>query len=169
MQRIIFMLALTVVACLPATVELTEEQRSAIADEIAARYAAAAEAIRATDVDQWLTFYANSEDLAFTSCIENGTVAMYRSWAARRDTTYAHYAGVSTMDRFEWGDLHTRVLAPNVALVATTYHAEATDTAGAPFAGDATWVALWVKEDGEWKMMSVAETWSQPDTPSGAS
>jgi hypothetical protein len=69
------------------------------------------------------------------------------------------------MDRFDWGEMHTHVLASNVALVATTYQAEATDTAGAPFAGDATWVALWVKTDGEWKMMSVAETWSWPEDP----
>ena len=167
MHRVFLSLTLIgVAACQPATVELTEEQESVIAGEISERYAAAAEAIRAMDLDAWMMFYANSDDLTFTSCVEDGAVAMYRSWAARRDTTYAHYGNVSSVDLFEWGDLHTRVLAPNVALVAATYRAQATDTAGVPFAGDATWVALWVKADGEWKMMSVAETWSWPDASS---
>lgn len=163
MRTMIYVLASTAaLACYPAAEDLTTAEKAAIASEIAARYEAAAEAIRATDVDAWVAFYENSEDLTFTSCIENGPVAMYRSWAARRDTTRAHYANVSSMN-FEWGDLHTRVLARDVALVATTYRAEATDTAGVPFAGDATWVAVWVKSDGDWKMLSVAETWSRPE------
>ncbi len=150
-------------ACRPATFELTEAQQAVIAGEIAARHAGAAEAIRGRDVDGWLTYFEKSDELTFTSCVQDGPVASYRSWAARADTTRAHYAALSSMDRFEWGDLHTRVLAPNVALVSTTYEALATDTSGASFAGNATWVAVWIKTDGQWKMASVAETWSWPE------
>jgi hypothetical protein len=164
MERRMLPLALFVLAaCQPAPVELTDEQKAAIADEIAARYAGAAEAIRARDVEAWLTYFENSDELTFTSCIQDGPVAAYRSWAARADTTYAHYGALSSMDRFEWGELHTRVLAPNVALVSTTYEAVATDAAGVSFGGNATWVAVWIEVGGQWKMASVAETWSWPE------
>ena len=161
MRRVAFAvlsLAFLATACQPTT-ELTEEQKAAIADEIAALHAEAAEAIRARDVDGWLAYFENTDELTFTSCVENGAVAAYRSWSARADTTYAHYGAIASMDRFDWGDLHTRVLAPNVAVVTTTYEAVATDTAGFSFAGNATWVAVWVRTDGGWKMANVAETW----------
>ncbi|UCG86887.1 MAG: nuclear transport factor 2 family protein [Gemmatimonadota bacterium] len=156
-------IALTVLAaCRPATTELSEDQKAAIADEIAALHADAAKAIRARDVGSWLAYFENTDELTFTSCVQDGAVAAYRSWSARADTTYAHYAAIASMDRFEWGDLHTRVLAPNVAVVATTYEAVATDTAGVSFAGNATWVAVWVRTNGTWKMANVAETWNWP-------
>jgi hypothetical protein len=165
MRRLVFVvLSLAfLAACQPATTELTEEQKAAIVDEIAGLYAEAAEAIRAQDVDGWLAYFENSEELTFTSCVQDGPVAAYRSWSARADTTYAHYAAIASMDRFEWGDLHTRLLASNVAVVTTTYEAVATDTAGVSFAGNATWVAVWVRTDGQWKMANVAETWRWPE------
>ncbi|UCG84848.1 MAG: nuclear transport factor 2 family protein [Gemmatimonadota bacterium] len=139
-------------ACQPATTELTEEQKAEIAEELTRLYTESVIAINQLDAEGWLSYFENSEDL--TIAVYGG---FYKSYSAYADTVKAHWAPLASGE-IDWGDLNIQVLAPNVAVVTSVFDYTATDTAGvtAPFSG--TWTAVWVEQDGNWKMVNVAET-----------
>ena len=78
MRRLILPLILLVVACQPATMELTEEQIATIEAEVTAVANEALAAIVAMDADRHLNFYANSDD--FTVAVYGAVQVDVPSW-----------------------------------------------------------------------------------------
>jgi hypothetical protein len=136
---------------------LTEEQKADIAEELTRLYAESVSPLSQLDAEGWLSYFQDSEDLTIAM---NG--GFYRSYSAFADTVRAHWAPLASGE-IDWGDLNIQVLAPNVAVVTSVFNYTATDTAGAtiPFSG--TWTAVWLEQDGSWKMANVAETFPVPE------
>ncbi len=68
MRRLAFAavsLAFLATACQPATTELTEEQSAAIAEELAQEFDAYAAVVRQLDQEGVMSFFQQSEDIAF--------------------------------------------------------------------------------------------------------
>ena len=144
-------------ACQPATTELTEEQKAEIADELTRLYGESLVPISQLDQEGWLAYMQNSEDLTFA--VNGGS---FRSYSAFADTLSAHWAPLASFEG-NWGDLNIQVLAPNVAVVTSVFDFTAIDTAGATIPINGTWTAVWVEQDGSWKMANVAETFPVPE------
>ncbi|MCH9023335.1 MAG: hypothetical protein IID32_11330 [Planctomycetes bacterium] len=99
-------------ACQPATTELTEERRAAIAEELTQAFDGYAAAVRQLDQDGVLSFFQQSEDLAFA---EYGAIT--RSWSALAELVRQRWPMYASVENFQWGDLHIQALAPHVAAV----------------------------------------------------
>jgi ketosteroid isomerase-like protein len=161
MRRMILPLMLFMfAACQPATMELTDAEKAAIAEELTQAYDSYGTAVRQLSQDGMLSFFQQSEDLTFA---EFGTV--YRSWSALADLVHQSWPVYANVQNFHWGDLHIQVLAPNVAAVTTTFDFAASDTTGAPVAISGTASYVWLKTDSGWKIVSGAETFPSPETP----
>jgi hypothetical protein len=151
MRRFIFAaFSLTVLAaCQPTTTELTEEQKAEIAAEVNLRSDMLWDELRQPDFDRLTTFLHQTPD-AFS--VSNGT---FNEWSAAQAS-----AGRATLA--EWEDqvltvseARTVVLSPDVVYTMrvgtdsiTLRSGEATPTR--PWA----WTNLWVRRDGEWKVMN---------------
>jgi uncharacterized protein (TIGR02246 family) len=152
-------LALFACACQSSTIALTDAHRTSIEDALRSTYVEVAASVAALDADRFLSFFTDTEEFAFA---EFGKIT--RSRSAFADTTRAHWAALAEVEAFAWGDLHIQVLAPTAAVVTTTFDFTASDTSGNRFVTRPTWTAVWVEEDGEWKMVNVAETFPLRET-----
>lgn len=152
-------LALFACSCQSSTIELTDAHRASVENALRSIHTEVAASITQLDADHFLSFFADTEEFAFA---EFGKIT--RSRSAFADTTRAHWAALAEVELFEWGDLHIQVLAPTAAVVTTTFDFAASDTSGNRFVTRPTWTAVWVEEDGEWKMVNVAETFPLRET-----
>jgi hypothetical protein len=116
-----------VAACQPATTDLTEEQKTAIAEELSQKFDAYGAAVRQLDPDAVLGFFQESDELAFA---EFGEVVL--SWSTLAEQVRESWPQYASVESFEWGDLHIQALAAHVAAVTTTFDFQASDTTGAP-------------------------------------
>ena len=158
MRRVILPLMLLVLACRPptveVTVELTDADRAAIADELTQTFADYAAVVRQLDHDALMGFFQQSDDLVW---VHDGTIA--RSWTGTKEAHEPSWAALERVDTFQWGDLHVQALASNVAVVTTTFDFAASDTTGAPLALNGSFLTVWVHTDGGWKVVASAETY----------
>jgi len=145
-------------ACQPATTELTEERRAAVAEELAQSFDAYATAVRQLDLDAVLGLFQQSDDFALA---ESGEIT--RSWTAFAQVVRESWPMYASVDSFAWGELHIQVLASNIAVVTTTFDFAASDTTGAPIVMNGTESTVWVQTDGEWKIVNVSETFPTPE------
>ena len=160
MHRMILPLMLLVaVGCQPATMELTEEQKATIVEELTQAFDDYAVVVRQLDQDGVMGFFQQSADIAFA---EYGAITL--SWSALAETVRQGWPMYASVESFEWGDLHIQALAPNVAAVTTTFAFAASDTTGAPISVSGTFSTVWVQTDGEWKIVNLAETFPAPET-----
>ena len=84
------------------------------------------------------------------------TILLTTDFSETSRQTWSMFAEVES---FAWGDLHIQVLAPNIAVVTTTFDFAATDTTGGPIALTGTFSTVWLRTDGEWKIVNSAETY----------
>ncbi|UCG89136.1 MAG: nuclear transport factor 2 family protein [Gemmatimonadota bacterium] len=145
-------------ACQPTTMELTEEQKAEIAEELTRLYGESVLSLNQLDQEGWLAYFQNSEDL--TIAAEGGFCKSYSAFA---ETLRTHWTPLARGE-MNWGDLNIQVLAPNVAVVTSVFDYAAIDTAGATAVYSGTWTAVWVEQDGNWKMVNVAETFPPAET-----
>jgi uncharacterized protein (TIGR02246 family) len=146
-------------ACQPATSELTDQQKAALADSVSSLHAEMWQPWLAADIDQGMSYFLNSPDLG---------------WAWDGEVRYGYdnidawfrpiMAGVTSQE-FTVADRRTVVLARDVVCVMEHGTITATDTAGVtgpamPFA----LTTIWVRQDGEWKVNLAHE--STPAPPS---
>lgn len=159
MRRIILPLSLLALACQPAQQQLTEAQKAGITQEIAQDYQALGTAIKQLNQDAVLQFWQQSDDVTF---VENATVT--HSFSAVTDLIHKSWPVFASVESFQYGDLITQVLDPNVAVVTTTFDFAGTDTTGAAvaFHGIATYV--WLNTDNGWKIVNATETSPRPET-----
>jgi hypothetical protein len=162
MRRTVLPLMLLVAAaCQPATTELTDAEKAAIADEVNAINAEFWDVWRAADYEQGMLYYLNSPDLAFAmeGVVDYGYAeidAKYRPW----------YANVASMT-ITVTDSRTTVLARDVVYIMETGTSSPTDTAGvtgpeSPFA----LTHIWVLRDGEWKIHLGHQSLPTPEAES---
>jgi ketosteroid isomerase-like protein len=148
-----------VAACQPATTDLTEEQKTTIAEELSQEFDVYGAAVRQLDPDAVLGFFQESDELAFA---EFGEVVL--SWSTLAEQVRESWPQYASVESFEWGDLHIQALAAHVAAVTTTFDFQASDTTGAPIAVNGTFSTVWVQTDGEWKIVNVAATFPAAET-----
>jgi len=154
------LMLVTAAACQPTSIELTEEQKATISEELTQAYDGYGGAVRQLNQDGVLSFFQQSEDITFA---EAG--AVYRSWSTVAELVHQSWPLYASVQNFQWGDLHIQVLAPNIAVVATTFDLAASYTTGDPVAVSGTASHVWLKTDGSWKIVSGAETSRSPETP----
>ena len=147
------------VACQPATTELTEEQKAEIAAEATAINEVFWDAWRAADFEQGMSYFHNSPDLTFAL---DGT--LIHGYDGVDATFRPVFAGVVSQV-ITIPDSRTFVLAPDVVCIMESGSYKATDTAGVatPELGFAV-TTVWKHQGGEWKVRQVHE--SYPPTES---
>jgi ketosteroid isomerase-like protein len=160
MRRVILPLMLISVACQPSTTGLTDDQKTAIAEEIRQGFDSYAAAVRQLNQDAVLSMFQQSDDFTFA---ENG--AVFRAWSALADLVHRSWPLYASVQDFEWGELHIQVLAPSVASVTTTFDFAGTDTTGVQVSVNGTALYVWLKTDSGWKIVTAAEMFPRPEVP----
>jgi len=136
-------------ACQPATTELTEEQKAAIADTVAKlvddEWIAATDPV---DFDKLMSFMHDSDEA--TMAFNGGTL---HSYATLESVFGEHFATISR-EPSTITDSKTVVLAPDVVYVVRAGTFVSIDTAGdsgplTPF----TQTLVWVRRNGAWKVL----------------
>jgi len=150
MRRLAFValsLAFLATACQPATTELTEEQKAALADSVSAMHAEMWQPWLAVDLDQGMSYFLNSPDVG---------------WGWDGEIRYGHdnieawfrpiVDGLSSQE-VTVADRRTVVLARDVVCVMEHGTMVPTDTAGVTLAPNPfAMTTIWVRRDGEWKI-----------------
>lgn len=162
MRRTVLPLMLFVfAACQPATMELTEEQKAAIADTVNAANAEAWDAWREADLDRALSYLHDSPDLGFAL---EGQV--FRGYAEADSYWRGGFATAEHMD-ITISDLRTIVLTADVVWLVQRGIFSVTDSAG--LTSPETEFALtttWVRRDGEWKILLGHESFPASESES---
>ena len=146
-------------ACQPATIELTEEQKTEIADEVNDVHVAMWDAWRAADLDRGMSFFDTSPDLGWGFAGEmrfriDNITAWFRPMLA----------GVERQD-ITFDERRTVVLSDDVVCVMERGTYTAFDSAGATL-GSSPLAAtvVWTRRDGEWKIVAGHESTPAPET-----
>ena len=162
MRRMILpLMLLVVVACQPATMELTEEQIATVDAEVRALADEALAAIIAVDIDRHLEFYANSED--FTVTMQGEVLRSFSTWADGVRTAFSQFESIESC---AFADEVTQVLAADIAVFTADFGCTGTASGGDPLVLDHTVTAVMEKQDGEWKCVNFSETYPPAETSS---
>ena len=152
-------LAFLAAACQPAAVELTEEQKAALADSVSAMHAESWQPWLAADLDQGMRYFLNSPDVGWGW---NGEI---RYGYDNIDAWFRpNMAGMASQE-LTVADRRAVVLARDVVCVMESGTIAVTDTAGVtlppmPFA----MTAIWIRRDGEWKIHLGHESTANPES-----
>jgi uncharacterized protein (TIGR02246 family) len=146
-------------ACQTATMELTDVEKAAIADEVNAVNAEFWDAWRDADFDRGMSYYYDSPDfvLAFDGAVDYGHATV--------DAKFRPIFASVASQTLTVTDSRTTVLAPDVVCIMETGTWSQTDTAGVT--GPETDLALtsiWVLRDGEWKIHIAHESLPTPES-----
>jgi len=152
---------LFVVACQPATEELTDEQIATIESELDAVANEAAAGIVAVDADRLLRFYANSED--FTAAMQGQVIRSYATWAEGVRAAFSEFGSIESC---AFTDEVKQVLAPDIAVFTADLGCTGTTRSGEPLVLDHTVTSVMQKQDGEWKCVNFSETYPPAETSS---
>jgi uncharacterized protein (TIGR02246 family) len=153
MRRVILALMLFVfVACQPATMELTEEQRSAIADsirQIRGDLFAAAERLDAAELTSYFA--------------EDGVFIIAGHYQSHDEFAQGIRNGFAGRQSLSWTiqDQRIDVLSANVVAVADIAVYVATDTLGITSEAPVMHTEVWVRRDGGWKILHAHESIDQ--------
>jgi uncharacterized protein (TIGR02246 family) len=147
------------VACQPATPELTDEQRAAIADTVNAIHAEAWDVWRAADLDRGMEIFHDSPDLLFA--LEGQLI---HGFASIRDAFAPTFEGVASQ-AITIEESQSMVLAPDVVCVTERGTFASTDTAGVT-GPEATFAltVVYVRRSGAWKAMLGHESFPTPES-----
>ncbi len=152
MRRLMLpMLPFVLAACEPATVELTDAERAAIADQVNARHAEMWDAFRAADFDRGVSYF-HRADLVYAY---EGVILDYEAM----DQLWRPAFASITSQTVTFADSRTDVFAPGVVSITSSGTYAVTDTLGVtgPQAQFAV-TEVWMRRDGEWKLQFVHES-----------
>ena len=158
MRRMILPLMLFVfVACQPATMEFTYEQRAAIHDTVTQLADEIVEAFRARDIDRYMAPHAS--EFVF---VENGVIgadrdSMMNAWG----NLFATFQEITTVD---WIDVYVDVLGPDAAVFTGSFDWTGVDTAGSQIAANGVWTTIWTRGDEGWKIIHGHESFAMPES-----
>ncbi|NIM49589.1 MAG: DUF4440 domain-containing protein [Gemmatimonadales bacterium] len=145
--------------CQPATVELTDAERAAIADSVNAINAEAWDAWREVDLDRALSYFHDSPDYWFAL---EGQVL--RGYAEADSFWRGSFATANRID-ITISDSRTMVLTADVVSVLEQGVFSVTDSAGVTSPETAFALSTtWVRRDGEWKVLYGHESWLEPES-----
>jgi ketosteroid isomerase-like protein len=156
------LMLLVAAACQPVvTIELTDAEKAAIADEVNAINAEFWDVWREADFDQGMSYYYNSPDLVYA------TEGVVDYGYAEVDAKYRPGFASVASQTLTITDSRTTVLAPDVVSIVETARFSQTDTDGAT--GPETDLALtsiWILRDGAWKIQIAHVSLPAPETES---
>ena len=160
MRRFVFALfAVTVfVACQPASIELTDNQKGEIAAEVELLHGQMWAAWNETDLDRAMSYYRNSPDIVWADDGE-----LMKGWTTINDMVQSLTIESQAVT---FNESKTTVLALDVVHVVDqgTYVVTSTDGATGPETTFATSI-LWVLRNGEWKLDFIHVSRLTPETP----
>jgi ketosteroid isomerase-like protein len=140
------------VACQPAATELTEEQRTAIADTVRQLADAFFEDFRALDIDGAMVPWASEFVWA-----ENGVLGTNRD--SLETTWRGLFAAIREVTSGEWGEVHITVLGPDAAVFTATFDWAGVDADGAPVGNPGVWTTVWLRTSEGWKIVQGHESY----------
>ena len=146
MRRLAFAavsLAFLATACQPATTELTEEQKAAIADTVMRLSAESAAAWDSQDSSRFYSYFADWSAFPMAGC---PSLDAYRSDIASFWPRFSSW----TSDQRE---IRTLVLGPDAVALEGRQVAAVTDTAGTSGEWITIYSELWVRGDTGWKIL----------------
>jgi uncharacterized protein (TIGR02246 family) len=145
-------------ACQPATTELTEEQKTEIADSVAAMHNDMWQTWSTRDLDSIMPYFVNSPDAGWG--FPGGMYYGYENL-----TAYARSLldGVASAD-FAATERRVDVLSRDVVCVREYGTYSWTTTAGVTQQFDDYMTTIWVRRDGEWKVLHYHESYSMPES-----
>ena len=148
MRRIVLAaFAVTVLAaCQPPTTELTEEQRTAIADTVRQLAVSFSDAWNTLDPDTHLSFY--SDDVMY------GFGGRFRDAESFREATTSFMNLFAEFDQ-SWDSLFVQVLGPTVAVTGGTVQWTNVRKSGESSLGGEAMTLVWHRVDGEWKVVHI--------------
>jgi len=159
MRRMTLPLMLFVVACQPATIELTDAEKAAIADTVNALQAESWDAWRSADLDRALSYMHDSPDFWFA--LQGQALRGYDE----SDSFWRDGFGTASRLDITISDSRTMVLAADIVAVFEQGAFSVTDAEGMtspeqPFVMSATWV----RRHGEWGVLYGHESWPVPES-----
>jgi hypothetical protein len=153
MRRMILPLMLIVVACQPAAMELTEEQEAEIEESVIQAVKAYGEAWAAEG---------DIED--FMAHVSDWTVP----WTGFESLDAAKQMIQSLWERDDFGsseyEFDVRVLGPDAAAVKATRVSAVTTAGGVSQEQTEDFAGVWVREDGQWKLLVIRQYGRRTDT-----
>ncbi len=160
MRRMILPLMLfAFAACQPATMELTDAEKAAIAEEVTAIHDQMWDAW--PDLAAGMSYFDNSPDVAYAA---DGDIHL-----GFDNITAVMEPFTTAFDRFEITveRRQTTVLSHDVVCVTERGVQAAYDSTGAILAsGPVALTAVWVRRDGDWKVVQAHESFPPPETES---
>ena len=161
MRRMILpLMLLAAVACQPATMELTDDDKAVIADEVNAINAEFWEVWRAADFDRGVSYFDSADFVfAYEGAVDYGLATFDAKWRPM-------YANVASQT-ITLTDSRTIVLAPDVVCIMEVGTFTATDTLGVISPeGSFAMMSIWMRRDGEWKIHLAHESLPTPEAES---
>jgi uncharacterized protein (TIGR02246 family) len=145
-----------VAACQPASVALTDADKSAVVEELAPVLEASWEAWRAVDYDSGMSFYLDSPETVFTS--QGATI---RGFAAINEAFRPAFANIEQQE-IDLTETHITVLSVDAVHVTESgmyaqFDGTDVELRRAPFSFSATWV----RNDGEWRIITCHQSEQQ--------
>jgi ketosteroid isomerase-like protein len=136
-------------ACRPATSDtLSPARRAAIADTVKQRIMAAADLSHGDVVPRLMSLYPDTGTVISASA---GRVTTTRAALERSITAFWQNIGQNMRDpKWEWGEMHIDVLAPDVAVLTATYRIPHLTPRGAPHIVGGAWTAVFQRRNGKW-------------------
>ena len=134
-------------ACQPATTELTEEQKTEIAEavtQVNADYWAAW--ARMEDFDEYAGYYSDHSG--------HFPLVGFESLEAHRSSVMEVWGGLRTWE-IQQMELGVLVLGPDEAFLGGSAVSLLTDTTGASVEWAQNFATVWVGEDAEWKLVAA--------------
>jgi len=110
-------------------------------------------AVERLDFDKVSTFFSTAEDVAYAG---GGSMAPSRRAALRR---YQGIFGALKQVDIDIGQSTIAVLGPEAAVITMQGRVATTDTAGLESQAPFVWTIVWVRSDGEWKMLHANQSY----------
>ncbi len=159
MRRFVFaaFALIVLVACQPATTELTEEQKAEIAAEVDLIHGQMWDAWRDADYDRGVSYF-DTDGLQFAF---EGAVYDYSGFDAMWRPAFASVASQT----FTIAETQTTVLSPDVVCImnAGTYTVTGDDGVTTPEESFA-FTGIWENREGEWKLILIHESVPTPES-----
>ncbi len=140
------------VACQPATTELTEEQKAAIADTVSQLADTFFEDFRALDFDRMMAPYGSEVVWAENGALGTNRDSLVTAWSGL-------IAAIQEVTSGDWGEVHVKVLGPDAAVFTATFDWAGVDSSGAQVGNPGVWTTVWLRTDEGWKIVHGHESY----------
>lgn len=143
---------------------ISEAEVRAIADTLTSAMASAYDFSRPNPREGLLALYPDSGRVISAAA---GRITTTRVELDSAIGTFWEYVGQNMREpRWEWGDVHVDVLSRDAAVVTASYSIPHHTPAGRPHTIAGAWTAVFVRRDGEWKILHehLSDLPPEPDT-----